>query len=54
MPVELHRPIDVRLDPSGGHLYVLDFGRFEMSDAGVRAAAGTGGLWRLSLGDLDL
>jgi glucose/arabinose dehydrogenase len=52
--VDLHRPIDVRLDPSGTHLYVLDFGRFEMTDSGVQAEAGTGRLWRLPLSDLDL
>lgn len=41
----LHRPIDV-IFGSDGDLYVLDFGRFEMSETGVRAESGTGCLWR--------
>jgi glucose/arabinose dehydrogenase len=42
----LRRPIDVGFAPGDGALYVLDFGQFEMSGAGVRAEAGTGCLWR--------
>ncbi|WP_271220654.1 PQQ-dependent sugar dehydrogenase [Streptosporangium carneum] len=42
----LHRPIDAGFVPGGDALYVLDFGRFEMSDQGVRAESGTGCLWR--------
>lgn len=48
-PVELgpfHRPIDVRVSPSGEHVYVLDFGDFELTTEGVVAKAGTGALWR--------
>jgi glucose/arabinose dehydrogenase len=43
----LVRPIDVRFDPAGEWLYVVDFGELEMSDTGVEATAGTGRLWRL-------
>nr|WP_198151289.1 hypothetical protein [Kibdelosporangium sp. MJ126-NF4]CEL14189.1 Probable lipoprotein [Kibdelosporangium sp. MJ126-NF4]CTQ88556.1 Probable lipoprotein [Kibdelosporangium sp. MJ126-NF4] len=43
---KLHRPIDVAFGPADGALYVIDFGRFEMSDDGVRAKAATGCLWR--------
>ncbi len=45
----LNRPIDVRFDPSGESLYVVDFGQFEMSERGVEAVAGTGKLWRLRM-----
>ena len=41
----LSRPIDVRFDDDGA-LYVLDFGRFEMTERGVQAEAGSGALWR--------
>jgi len=48
-----HRPIDVRIDPSGEQVYVLDFGEFEMlARGGVDAHAGTGALWKLPLSDL--
>ena len=42
------RPIDVRFHPGDGALYVLDFGRFEMTERGVDAEAATGRLWRLA------
>ncbi|HLI06972.1 MAG TPA: hypothetical protein VKV40_10425 [Ktedonobacteraceae bacterium] len=46
----LLRPIDVRFDPAGEYLFILDFGSFEMDDArGVVAEAKTGSLWRLKL-----
>ena len=45
----LLRPMDVRFDPTGGSLSILDFGAFEMSEAGVVARAQTGALWRLDL-----
>jgi len=46
----LSRPIDVRVDPAGRALYVLDFGRFEMhAERGVIAEAASGALWRLPL-----
>ena len=45
----LLRPIDVRFDPSGTSLWILDFGDFEMSAAGVVATAQSGKLWRLDL-----
>ncbi|MBZ5618419.1 MAG: PQQ-dependent sugar dehydrogenase [Acidobacteriia bacterium] len=49
-PVEagpFRRPIDVRVHPLEGTIYVLDFGEFEMGAGGVEAQAGTGALWRL-------
>jgi hypothetical protein len=46
----LERPIDVRFDPLGQSLYVLDFGHFEMhAERGVEALAHSGKLWRLRL-----
>jgi glucose/arabinose dehydrogenase len=45
----LDRPIDVRFAADGAALYILDFGRFEMSAAGVVAEASTGKLWKLAL-----
>ncbi len=46
----LARPIDVRFNLAGGALYILDFGRFEMSaERGVVAEAGSGKLWRLRI-----
>ncbi|HEY7356520.1 MAG TPA: hypothetical protein VH590_08630 [Ktedonobacterales bacterium] len=45
----LLRPMDVRFDPTGASLCILDFGAFEMSEAGVVARAQTGALWRLDL-----
>jgi glucose/arabinose dehydrogenase len=44
----LTRPIDVRFSPDG-LLHVLDFGRFEMTESGVAAEAGTGAIWRAQL-----
>jgi glucose/arabinose dehydrogenase len=43
------RPIDVRVHPLEGAVYVLDFGEFEMGPGGVEAQAGTGALWKLPL-----
>lgn len=43
----LVRPIDVRFDPGGAWLYILDFGYFEMdAEHGVVAEARSGKLWR--------
>ncbi len=43
----LARPIDVRFDPAGKALYVLDFGQFEVhAERGVVAKAYSGKLWR--------
>jgi glucose/arabinose dehydrogenase len=44
----LNRPIDVRFDPTGQWLHIVDFGEFEMSDQGLEAVPGTGKLWRLA------
>jgi glucose/arabinose dehydrogenase len=46
------RPIDVRVHPLEGAVYVLDFGEFEMGPGGVEAQAGTGALWKLPLESL--
>jgi glucose/arabinose dehydrogenase len=43
----LVRPIDVRFHPLDGSMWVLDFGWFEMGQAGVEARQGTGAIWRL-------
>lgn len=49
-----HRPIDVRFDPVGQSLLVLDFGEFEMMPrGGLEARAGSGKLWRLSIDELS-
>ncbi|MFJ9785598.1 PQQ-dependent sugar dehydrogenase [Amycolatopsis sp. NPDC101161] len=42
----LARPIDVGFAPGDDALYLLDFGKFEMSEDGVQATQGTGRLWR--------
>ncbi len=42
----LFRPIDLGFGRDGA-LYILDFGRFEMTETGVAAEAGSGRLWRL-------
>ncbi|TFH20252.1 MAG: sugar dehydrogenase [Myxococcales bacterium] len=45
----LHRPIDLKFHPQERALYVLDFGRFEMTgEKTVSAEADTGGLVRIS------
>lgn len=46
----LDRPIDVVADDGGASLLVLDFGHFEMREAGaLQARAGSGRLWKLRL-----
>jgi len=45
------RPIDVRCWPGEAALGVLDFGMFEMTDAGVVAEPGSGALWKVSFDD---
>lgn len=47
-----HRPIDVRVSPSGDRVYVLDFGDFELSTGEMVAKAGTGALYGVSLDEL--
>jgi hypothetical protein len=44
----LERPIDVRFDPSGRALYVVDFGVLRMNDTGPEPQPGTGALWRIT------
>jgi glucose/arabinose dehydrogenase len=45
----LLRPIDVRFRPTDHELYVLDFGRFEMTaDGNVAAEPSSGCLWRIA------
>lgn len=44
----LARPIDVRVNPKDGAVYILDFGRFEVNeDRAVVAEPETGALWRV-------
>jgi glucose/arabinose dehydrogenase len=46
----LARPIDLRFEPGGAALRILDFGSFEMTaERGVAAVAGSGKVWRLPL-----
>lgn len=47
-----NRPIDVKVHPFEGAVYVLDFGEFEMGPGGVEARAGTGALWKVPLDTL--
>ncbi|HEY0130100.1 MAG TPA: hypothetical protein VGB57_01760 [Allosphingosinicella sp.] len=48
------RPIDVAVDPDGKSLLVLDFGHFEMLEAGgLDAVAGSGRLWKIELNQGD-
>jgi glucose/arabinose dehydrogenase len=49
----LNRPIDVRFDPTGTKLYIVDFGEFEMTERGVDAVPGTGRLWSLAFPETD-
>lgn len=45
----LHRPIDLRIHPIDGQLYVLDFGDFEMRAGDeLDAVSASGKLWRTS------
>ena len=44
----MSRPIDVRHNPAGGSLDILDFGKFEIcNDQSIKAEAKRGKLWRL-------
>lgn len=43
----LERPVDVRFDPSGSALYVVDFGVMAMPPQGPAPRPGTGVLWRI-------
>jgi glucose/arabinose dehydrogenase len=46
----LARPIDVKCDPQGHALYIVDFGQFEMKpEGGVDAVKQSGKIWRLPL-----
>ncbi len=47
----LERPIAARFDPSGEHLYVVDFGVMLMSEQGPEPQLGTGVLWKISRRD---
>jgi glucose/arabinose dehydrogenase len=44
----LERPVDVKFDPSGSALYVVDFGILTMSERGPAPKPGTGVLWRIT------
>jgi hypothetical protein len=47
-----HRPIDVRVEPSGDSVVVVDFGAFEAASGVHEAKAGSGAVWRIPLRDL--
>jgi glucose/arabinose dehydrogenase len=49
----LERPIDVKFDPSGSAIYILDFGHFEMREnGGLDAEARSGKVWRVPVSNL--
>jgi glucose/arabinose dehydrogenase len=43
----LERPVSVAFDPSGGSLYVVDFGVMTIAPDGPRPQLGTGVIWRV-------
>ena len=47
----LERPLDVKFDPSGEALYVVDFGVLTTSRSGPEPRRGTGVLWRITRGE---
>lgn len=50
--LQLDRPIDVKYNPSDDCVWILDFGKFEMSDIGVEAQKSSGKLWKIKSSDL--
>jgi hypothetical protein len=44
----LERPIDVRFDPTGRALYIVDFGVLRMDEDGPQPQPNTGALWRIT------
>jgi hypothetical protein len=46
----LERPVSLRFDPSGGSLYVVDFGVMTMTEKGASPQQRTGVLWRITRG----
>jgi glucose/arabinose dehydrogenase len=44
----LERPIAARFDPSGEHLYIVDFGVLRMTERGPAPEYPTGAVWRIS------
>jgi len=51
--LQLERPIDVKYNPVDGHLYILDFGYFEMTGVGVDSKNATGKLWKIAPEELN-
>lgn len=51
--LELERPIDVKYNPVDKHIYILDFGYFEMTGVGVDAKNATGKLWKIATEELN-
>ncbi len=43
----LERPMDIKYNPVDKHIYILDFGYFEMTGVGVDSKSGSGKLWRI-------
>jgi glucose/arabinose dehydrogenase len=44
----LERPLAVRFDPSGGSLYVVDFGVLTVNEKETKPRPGTGTIWRIT------
>ncbi len=48
----LGRPIDIHVSPEGDTVWLVDFGRFEMTSGGVDAQPRSGAVWRIPTADL--
>jgi hypothetical protein len=44
----LERPVAARFDPSGQHLYIVDFGVLQVTEQGAAPVPRTGVLWRIT------
>lgn len=50
--LELDRPIDVKVNPVDGSIWILDFGKFEMTDHKLHAHRESGKVWRVNSIDI--
>lgn len=50
--LELDRPIDVKYNPIDDSIWIVDFGKFEMSDKGVESQKETGKVWKINSQEL--
>jgi glucose/arabinose dehydrogenase len=50
----LERPIDIKFDPTGEVMYVLDLGILDTTSGEPRTLPGTGVLWRVKTSDAEL